>query len=131
MLVIRRYKTKSVGFTLLEVLVALAIVSVGLLAVSSSLTQSISVTDGIEQRTIATWLVGNRMSELRMERAFTSSGSTSSETKMAGRNWKIVENYFSTANPKISRIVIEVFPEASETKIFSSTGYLAKSTLRN
>ena len=94
MLISRIIKGKTVGFTLLEVLVALAIVSVGLLSVSSSLTQSISVTSGIEERTIATWLVGNRMSELRMERAFTSSGSSSSETKMAGRKWNIVENYF-------------------------------------
>jgi len=58
------------GFTLLEVLVALAIISVGLLSVSTALSRAITINEGLEERTVAVWIAGNKMAELRMSRAF-------------------------------------------------------------
>ena len=114
------------GFTLLEMLVALAIVSVGLLSVSEALSRAVTVNEGLEERTVAVWIAGNKMAELRMSREFSASGENSSSVSMAGRNWKVVENYYSTSDPDIARIVVSVFIEGEEASILNSTGYLSR-----
>jgi len=114
------------GFTLLEVLVALAIISVGLLSVSTALSRAITINEGLEERTVAVWIAGNKMAELRMSRAFFASGENSSSVSLAGRNWKVVENYYSTSDPDIARVVVSVSIEGEESSILSSTGYLAR-----
>ncbi len=114
------------GFTLLEVLVALAIVSVGLLSVSTALSRAVTVNESLEERTVGVWIVGNKMAELRMSREFSASGENSSSVSMAGRNWKVLETYYSTSDPDIARVVVSVFIEGEEDSILNSTGYLAR-----
>ena len=90
-------------------MVALGIAAIGLLALSTALSRSVSVTEQIEVKTIANWVASNRFAELRMNRLFTASGTAQSDEKMAGRGLgKIVDHYFSTADPNIVRVLIEV-----------------------
>ena len=117
---------QSCGFTLLEVLIALGIAAVGLIAISSTLDSSVSVAERLESQTVATWVASNRMAELRMNRDFISSGSNISNQKMAGRDWKIIENYFATEDPNISRVVVEVSVEGEEFRVVQQVGYLAR-----
>ena len=42
-------------------LVALAIVSVGLLSVSEALSRAVTVNEGLEERTVAVWIAGNEV----------------------------------------------------------------------
>jgi general secretion pathway protein I len=121
-----RTSDHSRGFTLLEVLVALAIVSVGLLSVSTALSRAVTVNESLEERTVAVWIAGNKMAELRMSRVFSASGENSSSVSMAGRQWKVSENYYSTSDPDIARIVVSVFLEGEDESILNSTGYLAR-----
>ena len=107
-------------------MVALAVVSIGLLAISKALSHSIDVAQQLESRTIANWVASNRMAELRMNRIFTAAGSTIQEQTMAGRNWKIIDTYFGTQDPNISRVTVEVFEDESEQKIYSVVGFLAR-----
>ena len=56
---ILKYPSKSrlsAGFTLLEVLVAMAIISLGLIGVFSSLSQMLSSTSLLRDKTLATWI---------------------------------------------------------------------------
>ena len=114
------------GFTLIEVMVALGIVAVGLLAISTALTNSIDVSQQLDARTTANWVASNRMAELRMNRSFTTGGSQSSQENMAGQDWKIVDNYFSTEDPNIVRVVIEVFVDGEDFPVSTNVGFLAR-----
>jgi general secretion pathway protein I len=114
------------GFTLLEVMVALGIAAIGLLALATALSRSVSVNQQIEVKTIANWVASNRFAELRMNRQFSSSGTAVSDEKLAGREWKIVDHYFSTADPNVVRVLIEVYELESEFPGTSNVGYLAK-----
>jgi len=58
------------GFTLLEVLVALAIVSVALAACMRALGVSAGGAQAMQQRSLALQAVENRLAELRLQRAF-------------------------------------------------------------
>ena len=63
------------GFTLLEVLVALVIVGLGLMAVFSQLNQTIMTASMLRDRTLAHWVAVDRITELRLEGVLTDSAS--------------------------------------------------------
>lgn len=97
------------GFTLLEVLVALAIAAVGLAAVSKALYQNIEVADRLEQKMVGTWVASNYLSELQINREYLSGGSSSATSEMAQREWRIEAEYTPTGDNQIVRVDISVY----------------------
>jgi len=120
------FKTSSRGFTLLEVMVALAVAAIGLGAISKSMVGNVDVAGRLKLRTIATWVASNKMAELRMYRQFTSSGSRTGEVDMADIEWRVEEKYSATADPNISRVDIVVFSNSNDDPVANLTGYLAR-----
>ncbi len=115
------------GFTLLEVLVALAIAAVGLAAVSKALYQNIEVAGRLEQKMIGTWVASNYLSELQINREYLSGGSTSGTSKMAEREWRIEAEYTPTGDNQIVRVDVSVYDgnaqDRAAAKIF---GFLSQ-----
>lgn len=97
------------GFTLLEVLVALAIAAVGLAAVSKALYQNVEVADRLGQKMIATWVASNYLSDLQINRDYLSGGSTSDSSEMGGREWNIEAEYTATGDNQIVRVDVSVY----------------------
>ena len=116
----------SRGFTLIEVVVALAVAATGLLAVSSALSRSISVVEKLEMASYATWISSNRFAELRMSREFQPSGEQSGTVEFAGRTWQVVEKYYGTADPNIARIEIVIFHGEDDIPVHTDIGYLGR-----
>ena len=54
------------GFTLLEVMVALAIVSLSLAGVAGSMGQMIDTANAMRDRTYASWIAQNKITEYRI-----------------------------------------------------------------
>jgi general secretion pathway protein I len=73
------------GFTLLEVMVALAVVSIGLIAVFNGIIQMAHSTSMMRERALADWIAMNTISEIRISGDFpTSAGSTVAPSSRAG-----------------------------------------------
>jgi len=117
---------QSSGFTLLEVMVALAVAAIGLGAISKSMTSQVDITDKLKQRTLAIWVASNRLAELRMNRQFVASGNQTGEAEMGGQVWRVEEQYASTADPNISSVDIQVLTPKGKTVIASLSGYLSR-----
>ncbi|MEE9447080.1 MAG: type II secretion system minor pseudopilin GspI [Arenicellales bacterium] len=115
------------GFTLLEVMVALAIAAVGLGAVSKALYQNIDVADRLSQKMIGTWVASNHLTELQLSRSYLSGGQDSASVSMAGREWQIQAEYAPTGDNEIVRVDVSVFEgddrDRPAAKIF---GFLAQ-----
>jgi len=75
---------RAKGFTLIEILVAIAILAVALAATSRA--ASIATDGALEsrQRLLATWTAENRVAEMRARRLFPSAGATQFRTTQAG-----------------------------------------------
>ncbi|WP_417594649.1 type II secretion system minor pseudopilin GspI [Oceanospirillum sp.] len=97
------------GFTLLEVMIALAILAVasaGLLTASSGYVRQSSQ---LEQRVIANWVAQNKINELRLAGSPPGIGESRSETELAGRHFLLKTQIFSTESPFLVRVELEVY----------------------
>jgi general secretion pathway protein I len=77
------------GFTLLEVMVALAIVAVGLAGVMTTISTNVSNAAGLRDRTIAHWVAMNALTEINITRDYPSEGTKTDEELMANHTWYI------------------------------------------
>ncbi len=106
------FKNKQLGFTLIEVMVALAIIAIALSAVSRSLGVTASNQTHLESRVIATWIAENAIVEYQVF------GSSSSETTNSqvtlNRNWTIDFATEPTFIPEIKRLQVQVREKNSE-----------------
>jgi len=113
------------GFTLLEVLAALAIASAGLIAVSQTISSSIDVSDGTESRMVAYWVADNHLSELRLSNLQPVAGNSTADVRMAGRNWIITQSVKATADPDVLEVDIQVSQKIGKaSRLAFLKGYL-------
>jgi len=82
-----KYSCFETGFTLVEVLVALAVVSLVLVALLGSMQSVVASATIIHDRTIANWIAVDKVTELRLSTEFPAEGETSGEVEMADIEW--------------------------------------------
>jgi len=116
----------SRGFTLMEVLVALLIVSLGMLAVIEAVSQAASNSSYLRDKTIAHWVAMNRITELRLQKQAPATGENRGDVEMAGQKWHWRSKVEKTAVPSISRIDIDVAlsgADEDESSIATVSGF--------
>jgi general secretion pathway protein I len=96
------------GFTLVEVLAALVIVSLGMLGVIQAVSQTANNGAYLRDRTVAHWIAMNRVTEVRLEPKEPTVGTDSDDIEMAGRKWRWSMEVTQTAVESIRRIDVEV-----------------------
>jgi general secretion pathway protein I len=98
------------GFTLIEVLVALAIVAIGMAALMSALTTSAGTTVYLRDKTFAEWVALNRVEEVRLALQRPQKGKTDGDAELAGRKWKWHQEVLETEVKGIMRIDVRAKP---------------------
>ncbi|WP_043308290.1 type II secretion system minor pseudopilin GspI [Pseudomonas sp. ML96] len=96
------------GFTLLEVLVALAIFAVVAASVLSASARTLKTAARLEEKTFATWLADNRLQELQLADAPPSEGREQGEETYAGRRWLWQTEVQTTSEPEMLRATVRV-----------------------
>ena len=114
------------GFTLIEVLVALAILSIALTAIIKTTAQNIKDTRYLQDKQIATWIGTEALNEARA--GFIKLPETpdhlDDEKKTLGQSWKVSTYSAATANDLIKEIHVDVYRQTDETKLISLVSYL-------
>jgi general secretion pathway protein I len=98
------------GFTLIEVLVALAIVAAGMAAVLGALTSSADTVSYLRDKTFANYVALNQIATLRLSGQSPTSGDTEGDSDMAGRKWHWHQTVSATQVPGMVRIDVSVRP---------------------
>lgn len=122
-----RHPLRSPGFTLIEVLVALAIVAVSFIAMFSGISQVVESAIVMQDRTLASWVAYDRITELRLAGEFPEAGSRSSgEIDMAEITWRYEVEYRQGGASEIIRQVIVRVSNAEEPELVlaEATGVL-------
>lgn len=103
-----RAERPAAGFTLLEVLVALAVVAVALLAAIGTATQSTVSAEVLRTRLFATWEAENRLAELRARRAWPDLGESEGIAEQAGVRLRWRETVDALPDSAFRRVEIAV-----------------------
>ncbi|MEO8223716.1 MAG: type II secretion system minor pseudopilin GspI [Gammaproteobacteria bacterium] len=115
------------GFTLLEVLVALVIVALGLMAAFGQVNQSLTVANRLREKTIADWVALNEMTKLRLLGEFPAISSRSDEVEMARINWRYTVKVVKTPAESLRRVDISVaMVDRPDSVVTTLTGFLGR-----
>lgn len=122
-----RSRLPTAGFTLIEVLVALAVLTIALAAVMRALSQSIDTSASLRDRTVAMWVAQNRLAMHQVTRDFPAADTTEGEAEMAGRAWRWREQVTpAPGEAAMRRIHIEVRAATGEQPLARLVGFLSK-----
>ena len=101
-------KDKKRGFTLLEVLVALAVFSVAAISLMKVSESQLRLSQRLEEKTFAHWVALNMITEMQSSQDWPSIGEQTGKVSMAGREWKMVVKTQATPVNRVRRIEISV-----------------------
>lgn len=110
--VIRRTPSGDGGFTLLEMLVALSVISIAALALIRLDAYAVRTAGDLDESTMAGIVAQNRAIELWTDPSPPTIGNSATGVANAGRNWRIVQRVAKTADDSLLRIDILVRPES-------------------
>ena len=124
---------KSVGgFTLLEVLIAMAIFSTAAVGLMGSITtyQHSQLTTG--QRTIAHLVAMNQIAETRLKKNWPNVGVTRGSAEMVNSTWYWTQTVSKTTEKNLRQVEVEVRLEREdELKITSFIGFIANKRIKS
>ncbi len=120
-------KRTQLGFTLLEILIALSIAAVGFGAVSRSLYQNIHVAERLSNKLVATWIASNTLAEMHIARQYQLSGGFNNDREMGGQRWRVESDYSTTGDTEVVRVDVNVYPENEPGQVAAHLfGYVAQ-----
>ncbi|RMH22514.1 MAG: type II secretion system protein GspI, partial [Gammaproteobacteria bacterium] len=99
------------GFTLLEILVALAILSIAMGAILNSIQVSTRSAIHLMDKTLAHWVAMNTLTELQTASSWPGIGTRKERTEMANTTWFWEADIEGTEDPNIRRLKIRVMSE--------------------
>lgn len=123
---------RSGGFTLLEVLVALAIFALVAASVLTATARSLQTASRLEDKTLAMWIADNRLTELQLSNSPVAAGREQGEVAFAGRRWQWQSEVQDTSEADMRRVILWVAPmeqgrlggDVRERAVVSLTGFL-------
>ena len=120
-----RGMTRLHGFTLLEVMIALLVITLGMGAVINTTSESGWKSTLLRQKTIATWVAQNQITRYRANRIWGSANRQSGKVEMANVEWVWKMEISKTDDPSLRRLDVEVFIEGEDSLKASLTGFIA------
>lgn len=114
------------GFTLMEILVALAIIAIVLGALVQAAGSSAANAGRIRDKTVAQWVASNRLAELQISGTFPDTGAKSGEAEMLGQVWHWKTIVQAVEDEDLRRVDIEVRKmEDSKNPIVTVAGFVS------
>lgn len=114
---VSRRASRSQGFTLIEVMVALVVVAVALPALVTLVMTQLDGTAMIREKTQAFWVAENQMTRLQLQHRllpdFTLPESANGEIDLSGREWYWLLETEATEADEVQRVEISVYRSAN------------------
>jgi general secretion pathway protein I len=114
------------GFTLLEVMIALLVITLGMGAVITTTGESGWKSSHLRSSTIASWVAYNEIALYRASRVWNDTTRRSGEVEMANAQWEWTMQISATDDPSLRRLDVEVTLKDETAVKANVTGFIAK-----
>src|SRR3569833_4319360 len=115
------------GYTLIEILVALAIIATAVAAVVAGVSGYVNNAAYLRDRTVAQWVVSNKIAEMQLATEWPSPGKRRGEALMADHEWSWQVNVSTTDDPDVLRLDVSAYPDKrSQTALADAVAYLSR-----
>lgn len=96
------------AFTLIEVMLALAIFSIAGVALIGSTNAALSNTRLLENKMYAGWVASNQLVEMKLENQWPPKNNHKGDVELAGQKWYWQQKVIKTTDDNLKAVVIEV-----------------------
>ena len=107
-------RCSAAGFTLLEVLVALAVLALSMGAVIKATSDYTNNQSYLRDRTMALWVARNVLVQFQVDREWPDVGERKGTQEMGSREWRWLAVTSQTDEEELRRLDVEVFPIETE-----------------
>jgi len=111
------------GFTLVEVLVALTIVSVALMAALRAVGSLAQASYELRARTLAQWSAENRLTQMRVQSEYPNVGRNRFDCTQAEVELVCQQDVFATPNPSFRRVELSVYRPGEDRRLARLVGF--------
>ncbi len=123
------------GFTLIEVLIALVVLAIGLLALMQGSGNHLKNASQLQDRIVASWVAHNRFNQYQLDTGWVQVGTTSGLEEMLGQTWHwrtLTEELANTdIRPYLRQVTIEVRTSDSQERARATLrGFVGNPTMR-
>jgi general secretion pathway protein I len=101
-------RRRSAGFTLIEVLVALAVIALGLTAVIKALGEYTDAANYTRQKTLASWVATNKLTEIAVGPTWPALGDYDEDVEFARQEWRCAIEVSETPVTNLRRVDVSV-----------------------
>ena len=123
----RTMHSKTHGFTLIEVMVALTIIAISLGALLSTSGTQASSAGYLKKKTLAHWVATNELTQIRITQKFPDVGDKKGSTKMANHEWYWIRTTKRTEDKDALEVTFKVFSDEDyEENLTSLIGYATR-----
>lgn len=110
------------GFTLIEALVAMAILAIASAGLIRATEAHIDLIRGVQTRVIGQWVAENRLIELGLANVRPSGGTE--RVAMLGRDWDVDVRVAASEDPDLATVTVAVRPAGARSTAATLTGFV-------
>lgn len=112
------------GFTLIEILVALAVLAIALAATARSLGAATDTTSALRDRALARWVAEDHLSVLELQRAWPDLDVKEGDAEMGGHAFRWREETTPSPAARMRRVEVSVFLPGTNSPLIRLSGFL-------
>jgi len=107
-------KKLSLGFTLIEVMLAMAIFSIAGIALLSVADNNFRNLSHLENKVLANWVASNQLVAVTLDKTWPPKNNKKGTLEMAGQEWFWLQKVVKTENKNMRSVVIEIRNEEDQ-----------------
>lgn len=124
-------RSRTRGFTLIEMMVAMTILAVGMGAIIKAAGENASNAAYLRDRELARWVATDRLTEIQLGDTWGSKTTLKGDVEMLNIRWYWQAKIQKVQDPDLRRVDVEVRRNQDETSyLYSSTGFISNPELK-
>ncbi len=128
----RKKRLNSNGFTLIEMMVAMAVLAVGMGAIIKAAAENASNSAYLRDREVARWIATDKLTELQITSPWGSNTKPKGEVEMFNQTWYWQARIRKVQDPDLRRVDIEVRRKKnSDAYVYSIAGFIGNPALKS